>query len=90
MTTETYESKPADHPETGPDVTVTIEGIKKTVHRGSHEVSELKVLLGVSADLALAEVIDGTITPLKDDARVTLKGGEAFFKGPRTGGSSRV
>lgn len=90
MSTQPHESKAADQPQTGPDVTVTIEGVKKTIHRGSHLVSELKVLLGVSADLALAEVIDGQITPLKDDARVTIKGGEAFFKGPRTGGSSHA
>jgi len=78
------------HPETGPEVTVTFENTPTKIHRGSHLVSELKTLFGVSADLALAEVIDGEITPLKDDARVTIKGGEAFFKGPRTGGSSHA
>jgi hypothetical protein len=88
MTTQPHETKSADHPQTGPDVTVTIDNVLKTIHRGSHLVSELKALLGVSSDLALAEVIDGQITPLKDDDRVTIKGGEAFFKGPRTGGSS--
>ena len=90
MSTQPNENKPTDHPQAGPDVTVTIENVPKTIHRGSHVVSELKTLLGVSADLALAQVIDGEITPLKDDARVTIKGGEAFFKGPRTGGSSHA
>ncbi len=79
-----------DHPQTGSEVVVTIEGVEKKIHRGSHRVSELKSLLGVSADLALAQVIDGQITPLNDEARVTIKGGEVFFKGPRTGGSSHA
>lgn len=87
MTTQPHEK---GSPQTGPHVTVTIDNEPKTIHRGSHEVSELKTLLGVSPDLALAQVIDGQITPLKDDARVTIKGGEAFFKGPRTGGSSHA
>jgi len=77
-----------DHPQTGPEVIVTIEGVEKKIHRGSRRVAELKALLGVSADLALAQVIDGQITPLRDEDHVTIKGGEAFFKGPRTGGSS--
>lgn len=89
MSTQPQEAKP-DHPETGPEVTVKIGEDSKKIHRGSHLVTELKELLGVSADLALAEVIDGQITPLKDDARVTIKGGEQFFKGPRTGGSSHA
>jgi len=88
MTTNPHEKQHDDHPQTGPDVTVTIDNVPKTIHRGSHLVSELKSLLGVSPDLALAQVIDGQITPLRDDARVAIKGGEAFFKGPRTGGSS--
>jgi hypothetical protein len=89
MSTQPHENNP-DHPETGPEVTVTFENAPKKIHRGSHLVSELKTLFDVSPDLALAEVIDGEITPLKDDARVTIKGGEAFFKGPRTGGSSHA
>jgi hypothetical protein len=90
MTTQPQENKGSDHPQTGPDVTVTFEKTPVTIHRGSHLVTELKTLFGVSPDFALAEVIDGVITPLKDDARVTIKGGEAFFKGPRTGGSSHA
>ena len=79
-----------EHPPTGPDVTVMINGIEKSIDRGSHAVSELKVLLGVSQDLALSQDINGTLSPLADDARVTVKGGEAFFSGPRTGGSSHA
>ena len=90
MNSNRDEAKREEHPDTGPKVTVTIEGVEKQIHRGSHVVSALKELLGVSPDLALAQVTDGQITPLADDARVTIKGGEAFFKGPRTGGSSHV
>lgn len=75
-------------PQTGSNVTVTINGTEKTIHRGSHVVSELKTLLDVSGDFALSWDVDGTLTPLSDDARVTVKGGEAFFSGARTGGSS--
>jgi hypothetical protein len=89
MTTQPHENHPADHPQTGPDVTVTINTTTtKTIHRGSHVVSELKTLLGVSADQLLSQDIDGTLTPLDDNARVTIKGGEAFFSGTRKGGSS--
>jgi hypothetical protein len=89
MTTQPHENHPADHPQTGPDVTVTINTTTtKTIHRGSHVVSELKTLLGVSADQLLSEDIDGTLTPLDDNARVTIKGGEALFSGTRKGGSS--
>ncbi len=82
----------AEHtpPQTGPDVTVTFENKPKTIHRGSHPVSDLKSLFGVPPEYAVAQVIEGVITPLKDDARVTIKGGEVFFQGPRTGGSSHA
>jgi hypothetical protein len=91
MTTQPHEKKNDDHPQTGPNVTVSLNTtLTKTIHRGSHLVSELKTLLGVSADLMLSQDIDGTLTPLDDNGRVTIKGGEAFFSGPRTGGSSHA
>lgn len=79
-----------DHPQPGPDVTVTINGTSKDIHRGSYVVSKLKEELDVSQDLALSLDVDGQLTPLADDGRITIKGGEAFFSGARTGGSSHA
>jgi hypothetical protein len=70
------------------EVVVSIDGVSKKIHRGSHTVAELKRLLGVDPLLGLDQEIDGTLTPLADDQRVTIKGGEVFFSHARTGGSS--
>lgn len=83
------ERSPAGHPQTGPDVAVTVDGEEKIVHRGSHRVSEFKAEVGVSADRELVQVIDGELTPLDDSHRITIKGGEVFFSRVRSGGSSR-
>jgi hypothetical protein len=77
-----------EHPQPGPNVSVTVDNTPKTVHRGSHLVSEFKSLVGVDAAKELEEVIDGQLTSLDDGARVVTKGGEVFFSHPRTGGSS--
>ncbi len=69
-------------------VTVTINGTKKNIHRGSHTVVELRKLLDVDPTYAIDEEINGTLTPLDDTRHVTIKGGEVFFAHPRTGGSS--
>lgn len=70
------------------DVAVTIDNNSRTIHRGSHAVAELKQLLGVDPVYAIDQVVDGQLTPLADDARVTIKGGELFFSHARTGGAS--
>ena len=78
-------------PEKGPGqsfVTVTIDGEPRQVHRGSHRVFDLKVLLGVDPVKALDVVVDGQLRPLEDDDRWTIKGGEVFFSRARTGGAS--
>lgn len=75
-------------PQTGPDVTVTVDTKPKTVHRGSYLVSEFKALVGVDQTLELDEVIDGQFKPLDDSARIVIKGGEVFVSHVRTGGSS--
>jgi len=77
-----------DKPETGPDVTVTVDTVSKTVHRGSWVVSNFKKEVGVAADRALDEVVNGEFKPLQDDQRITLKGGEVFVSHVRQGGSS--
>ena len=69
-------------------VAVSIDGVSKKVHRGSHTVAELKSLLGIASLLDLDQEIGGVLTPLANDQRVTIKGGEVFFSHARTGGSS--
>jgi len=77
-----------DRPQTTPSVTVTVDGTEKSVHRGSHLVSEFKAEVGVAPDRELVQVISGQLTPLDDSKRIVIKGGEVFFSRVRTGGSS--
>ncbi len=77
-----------EHPETGPDVTITLDNKNYTVHRGSIPVSELKSIGGIPAAYELEEIVDGKLVPLGDDHRVTIKGGEKFVGHPRAGASS--
>jgi len=90
MNTETEKTmqKPEDHPQTGPEVTVTVDTLTKTVHRGSWIVAEFKEAVGVDTSRALDEVIGGEFKPLDDNARITIKGGEIFVSHARQGGSS--
>lgn len=76
------------HPEPGPDVTVTVDGVEKIVHRGSYVVSDFKSLVGVDPARELDEVVNGQLKPLDDNARITIKGHEKFVSHVRTGGSS--
>lgn len=87
LTTKENAMPQPDHPGNA-NVTVTIDGRAVQIHRGSHEVTELKTLLGVDPVYAVDQVIDGQLTPLADTARVTIKGGETFFSHARTGGAS--
>jgi hypothetical protein len=70
------------------DVSISINGVTKQIHRGSHLVAEIKVLGGVPLADDLEQVIDGKLTPLPDDGRVTIKGGEIFVSHPKDSGSS--
>lgn len=78
----------ADHPQTGPDVTITVDNKSFTTHRGNITVSELKALAAIPAAYEVEQIIDGTLTPLRDDGHVVLKGGERFVSHPRAGASS--
>jgi hypothetical protein len=69
-------------------VTVTIDNQPKQIHRGSHTVAELKVLLGVDPSRVLEQVVGGEFKPLSDDQRITIKGGEIFVSHVPHGGSS--
>jgi hypothetical protein len=77
-----------EHPETGRDVAVTVDGTSHTVHRGSYVVSEFKRLVGVDPAKELEQVIHGEFKPLDDSAHIVIKGGEVFVSHVRTGGSS--
>lgn len=73
------------------DVKITINNITKQIHRGRQTVVAIKTLGGVPQADELAQVIEGNtppLTPLKDDASVTIKGGEIFVSYPRDSGSS--
>jgi hypothetical protein len=75
-------------PEHGPNVTVTVDGHNKSVHRGAILVSAFKQEVGVDASKDLDEIIHGEIVPLQDTGKLVLKGGEVFISHARTGGSS--
>lgn len=77
-----------EHPQTGPDVTITVDGKNYTIHRGNISVAELKALAGVPAAYELEEIVDGRLKPLNDAGHVVLKGGEQFVSHPRAGASS--
>ena len=70
------------------DVSISINGVTKQIHRGSHTVAEIKTLGDVPLADDLEQVIDGKLTPLPDDGRVTIKGGEIFVSHPKDSGSS--
>ena len=79
---------PGEHPETGPEVTVKVNGTNKQIHRGSYLVSDFKEKVGVEASQELDQVIDGQFKPLDDNERIVIKGGEVFVSHSRCGGSS--
>ena len=76
-----------DH-EHGPFVTITIGTSNYTIHRGSNTVVEIKTLGHVPLADDLEEIVNGQLTPLADDGRVTIKGGEKFVSHPKDSGAS--
>jgi hypothetical protein len=79
---------PKDNDHGRDEVVILIDGIEKTIHRGSHTVAQIKSLTGVSATDKLGQVIDGDLKILADDQRLTIKGGESFRVIPGGGTSS--
>lgn len=69
-------------------VSISVNGVTKQIHRGSQTVAEIKTLGGVALADDLEQVIDGKLTPLTDEGRVTIKGGEMFVSHPKDSGSS--
>jgi hypothetical protein len=76
------------HPEPGPIVTITINGVAKSIHRGRQTVVEIKNVGGVPLADELEQLIDGNLTTLPDDGSVVIKGQEVFMSHVRTGGSA--
>jgi hypothetical protein len=69
-------------------VKIEVDNHPEHVAPGTYIVSAFKALVGVPADKDLAQLIDGTLTPLDDSASVVIKSGEKFFSHVRHGGSS--
>ncbi len=69
-------------------VVISIKGKEYSIKRGSHLVSEIKQIGNISNGHTLV-LIEGTkLTPLSDDARITIKGGEIFDCTPKSGADS--
>jgi hypothetical protein len=75
-------------PQYGPEVTITIDGKEKQIHRGRQTVAKIKEVGGVAAAMELEQIIDGKLTPLPDDGSVTIKGEETFVSHVRDSKSS--
>lgn len=69
-------------------VTITIDTKQYKIHPGVHTVAAIKQLGGVPAAYELEQLIGGKLTPLADNASVTIKGGEVFLSHPKDGGAS--
>ena len=77
-----------DHPQTGPNVTITVNNKEVSIHRGHKTVAEIKSAGNVPLADDLNQLLDGKLTHLPNDGFVTIKGGEVFFSQPKTGGDS--
>jgi hypothetical protein len=78
--------EPEGHP--GPTVRIVINNSEFEIHRGSRTVVEIKAVGGVPLADDLEQIVEGRLTPLPDDGRVTIKGGEHFVSHPKDSGAS--
>jgi ethanolamine utilization protein EutQ (cupin superfamily) len=69
-------------------VEVTIDSRKVSIQSKEWHIAELKKELGVDPAKELEQVIDGKLTPLADDAKVHIRGGEVFVSHVKSGSSS--
>jgi hypothetical protein len=76
------------HPQTGPEVVITINNKEFRIHRGRQTVVAIKTLGGVPLADDLEERVGGQLQLLPDDGAVTIKGGEVFISHPKDSGSS--
>lgn len=84
----TDHQKRENKPDQGAQVTVTIDTKPVKIHRGRQAVAAIKEAGGVPLAYDLEQLVEGKLTPLADDASVTLKGGEVFLSHPKDGGAS--
>lgn len=82
-----YEGQGEEH-EHGRYVTIMVNNVPISIHRGHRTVEEIKAAANVPLADDLEQIIDGKLTPLPDDGAVTLKGGEQFISHPKGGSSS--
>ena len=69
-------------------VTIKINNVAYTIHRGRQSVSEIKHIGGISQADVLEQLIDGQLVELDDNGAVTIKGEEQFISHPRDSASS--
>ena len=69
-------------------VTVSIDTVPKTIHRGSYTTEELKTVLGVAPERELDVIEDGVFRPLRPGERITVKNGMEFVSQQPGGGSA--
>lgn len=77
-----------EHPETGSIVSIIINGVVKSIHRGSNTVDEIKKIGEVLIADDLEIIKEGKLIPLSDDGKITIKGGEEFVSHPKSSQSS--
>lgn len=70
------------------EVTVRVDGKEVTLPAGDYRVSDLKKLLGISADYDLDYIKHGVFELLPDDSMFDLRHREEFVSHVRTGSSS--
>ena len=83
-----HEPGPPSHPQEGPEVTITVNGVTYKLHRGHQTVAAIKQVAQVPLAHDLEQVVGDALKPLPDDGSVTLKGGEVFVSHPKDAGSS--
>jgi hypothetical protein len=69
-------------------VTITVDTKPYKIRHGQQTVVAIKQLAGVPLAYELEQLIAGKLTPLPDEASVTIKGGEVFLSHPKDGGAS--
>jgi hypothetical protein len=74
--------------EHGPYVTIIINNVQKSIHRGHQTVIEIKTLGGVPLADDLILIVNNEMKPLPDDGGITIKGGEVFVSHPKGSSSS--
>jgi hypothetical protein len=85
----TQEGQAAPAGEHGKDeVSVSIDGVTKSIHRGSYTTEDLKTALGVAAQRELDIIEDGVFRTLAPGSRITVKEGMEFISRQPAGGSS--